>query len=195
MSTILGRTLGDVAEIRRGTVPAKPTQTDDGIPFFGLAELALDGPVAPRLVEPDLAAGDPVLLAEGDVVVALMSKIGRSALVTSQHAGALLGRECALIRPGPEIAGAWIYVWTQSTQFRDQVDRHTSGTTMPRLSYRALASLEIPLPGIGRQQHAATMLKGFDDAILKVRQVQAYLTELRALEIDLFFAQHAAGPE
>lgn len=181
-------TLGDVAEVYRGTVPARPTEAEGGIPFFGLAELAPDRPIAPRLVEPDPADGKPIVLAEGDVVVALMSKIGRSALVTAQHAGAVLGRECALVRPGPEVAGAWIYVWTQSAQFRDQVGRHTSGTTMPRLSYRALASLEIPMPTTGQQQRAAAVLNDFDDAIGKVTQVQAYLTELRAVEIELLFA-------
>jgi len=188
MSPVVKRALKEVATVVRGTVRAKPTNAEGGIPFFGIAEISAGGAGAPRLVEPELGSADPTVLERGDVVVALMSKIGRSALVTPRHEGAVLGRECALIRPGSGVSGAWVYVWTQSAQFRAEVARHTSGTTMPRLSYRALADLIIPVPPVDPQRDADALLKEFDDALWKLDQVQAYVMELRTLEVELLFA-------
>lgn len=188
MTTVETRVLGDVATIIRGTVPAKPTDSEEGVPFFGIAEISAGGAGAARLVEPD-DRKPPTILQAGDVVVALMSNIGQSALITPRHEGAVLGRECAVIRPaGPETTGAWIYVWTQSAQFRDQAIRHTSGATMPRLSYRALSDLTIPMPSRQKQQEAEQMLDEFDSALLKVGRLQNYLTELRTLEVELLLA-------
>lgn len=197
MTSAETRVLGDVATITRGTVPAKPTDSEDGVPFFGIAEISAGGTGAPRLVEPD-EGKPPTILRAGDVVVALMSNIGQSALITSRHEGAVLGRECAVIRPaGPEVNGAWIYVWTQSAQFRDQAVRHASGSTMPRLSYRALSNLTIPVPPLERREEllrdAQQLLEEFDSALWKVGQLQSYLTELRTLEVELFLTSNGAN--
>lgn len=190
------RPLGEIAMILRGTVPAKPTDSDDGVPFFGITEITAGGIGDLRRVELDddvtlkgktaaEARGGPVVLERGDVVVALMSNIGQAALVSPRHAGAVLGRECALVRPTDDLTSAWIYAWTQSAQFRDQATQHTSGSTMPRLSYRALGDLLIPVPSLDRQRDAEELLADFDGALSKVVQVQSYLTELRTLEIEL----------
>lgn len=190
MTSAETRVLGDVATIIRGTVPAKPTDSPEGVPFFGIAEISAGAAGAPRLVETD-DTKHPTILRAGDVVVALMSNIGQSALIAPRHEGAVLGRECAVIRPaGPETTGAWIYVWTQSAQFRDQAIRHTSGATMPRLSYRALSDLTIPIPPQEQQREAEQMLDEFDSALSKVGQLQSYLTELRTLEVELLLTKN-----
>ena len=200
MSTMETRALGEVATILRGTVPSRPTDSEDGSPFFGISEISAGGVAPLRRVDLDdgatpgaqttaTARVGPVILEPGDVAVALMGNIGQSALVAPRHAGAVLGRECALIRPGlADISGAWIYVWTQSAHFRDQVLRHTSGTTMPRLSYRALTDLTIPVASGERQRATEALLEEFDAALRKLGQVQSYLTELRTLEIELVLA-------
>lgn len=196
MSEVPLRPLAEIAMILRGTVPAKPTDSQDGVPFFGISEITSGGIGDLRRVNLDGGAtlkgktltevrGGPVRLEPGDVVVALMSNIGRAALVSPRHGGAVLGRECALIRPTDEVTSAWIYAWTQSAQFRDQATLHTSGSTMPRLSYRALADLLVPVPPIDRQLQAEELLADFDDALSKVGLVQAYLMELRTLEMEL----------
>ena len=190
------RPLGEIAMILRGTVPAKPTDSDTGVPFFGIAEITAGGfgelrrvdleeePTAKGKTLAD-SRGGPVAVQRGDVVVALMSNIGQAALVAPRHEGAVLGRECALIRPTDDVSSAWVYVWTQSAQFRDQAIRHTSGTTMPRLSYRALPDLMVPVAPVDRQLHAEEVLADFDDALSKVGEVRAYLAELRTLELEL----------
>lgn len=205
MTGIPLRPLGEIATILRGTVPAKPTDSEDGVPFFGITEITAGGTGDLRRVDLDGDAtlkrktitdvrGVPVAIEPGDVAVALMSNIGQTALVSPRHAGAVLGRECAVIRPTDDVSGAWIYVWTQSAQFRDQAARHTSGSTMPRLSYRALADLMVPVPPSDRQLQAEELLADFDDALRKTDEVRAYLTELRTLELELLLSELDGAP-
>ncbi len=188
--------LGELGvEVVRGVVPAKPTDGDDGVPFFGLSEISSGGATAPRLVaKDDVKPGAPRLVV-GDVAVALMSNIGASALVTPRHAGAVLGRECVALRVrGPELSGAWIYVWTQSADFHDQVQRHISGTTMPRLNVRGLAGLTLPLPSRDLQTRAEGMLDDFDHALANAGQVLSDLTELRRIELELMLKDAESNP-
>lgn len=194
------RPLGEVATISRGTVPAKTSGSDDGVLFFGITEIATGGTGELRRVdlekEPTLkgktvteARGGAVEVRPGDVVVALTGDIGHAALVAPRHAGAVLGRECALIRPTSDVTGAWIYAWTQSAQFRDQATRHTSGSSVPRLSYRALAQMLVPVPPSERQVQVEELLADFDDALRKIDDVRTYLTELRTLEVELLLGE------
>jgi restriction endonuclease S subunit len=180
------RSLGEVVEVVSGAVPAKPTDEEVGEPFVGITEISAGGAAAPRRVAVDDVPPGAPRLALGDVAIALMSNIGSSLFVTPRHEGGVLGRECALLRPRvAEITGAWLYVWTQSEDFAQQVERHVTGTTMPRLSRRALFDFALPLPELETQIEAERLLADFDAALAKAGQVVADLTELRRIELQL----------
>lgn len=187
MSKFLVRPLGEVATVMRGSARSNETDSADGVPFFGIGEISA-GTGPPKLVMPQSGLVDTALQ-RGDVVVALIGDIGRSTLVPPRYEGAVLSRECALIRPRSGVEGAWIYVWTQSAEFRVQVHRRTSGATIPRLSYRLLSEFMIPIPPAERQREAESLLGLFDDSLSKLRKVQTHLTELRSLEMELLFAE------
>jgi restriction endonuclease S subunit len=183
------RPLGELIEVVGGVVPAKPTDGAHGEPFVGITEISAGGAAAPRYVEADDVPPEAPRLLNGDVAVALMSSIGSTLLIRTRHEGAVLGRECAALRPRtPEIAGSWIYVWTQSEDFVQQVERHVTGTTMPRLSRRALSDFTLPLPDIDTQMEVQALLVEFDGALAKAGQVVADLTELRRIELQLLIA-------
>jgi restriction endonuclease S subunit len=188
--------LADVADIIRGLVPAKPTDTDEGVPFFGIAEITSGGVGPMRFVVPTDVDEKAQYLEEGDVVVALLSSIGESALVTRSHSGAVLGRECAVLRAHQsDVLGAWLYAWTQSASFRQQVQARVSGSTMPRLSPSALAEFLVPIPALSEQERIRNMLEGFDTAISSANTVLANLMELRRVEVDLALSQVAVADD
>ena len=190
------KALSEVAAVLHGTllVRAAATPTDDsrGLRFFGADEIESGGTGAPRFVDAEsLASGakHPVRLLAGDVVIASTRRGARSALVDQRDEGAVLCGRCVVIRPTvPELTGAWIYAWIRSAGYADQAARHRSGTTLPRLSPRALLAFRIPVPPLERQTQAAQMLELFDSAIVDVDQVRQCLADLRALEIELLFA-------
>ena len=188
------RVLESVAEILRGTASPKPSDSESGVPLFGTAEVSAGDPIQARLVDPDDLGLHPVLLQAGDVVVALAGDAGQSKLVTAHHAGAVLGRECVVVRPtSPELTSVWTYIWTQSTLFKEQVLRHTAGTTLPRLGSGALQTFKIPVLPMEDQRKAEKLLRELDDAIARVDEVHSQLNELRELRLDLFVADVRGG--
>lgn len=188
------RALGELVDVVSGTVPAKPTDESIGEPFVGITEISAGGAAAPRRVAMDDVPHGAPRLAVGDVAIALMSNIGSSLFVTPRHEGAVLGRECAMLRPrAAEITGAWLYVWTQSEDFAQQVERHVTGATMPRLSRRALSDFALPLPDHDTQIEAQRLLVDFDAALAKAGQVVADLTELRRIELQLLISEVEAA--
>lgn len=188
MSGVEMRQLGEIASVRRGYT--KPIESDDGVVFFGVSEILAGGSGRQRIVvdQGDGPRNAAERVHEGDVVVALMAAIGQSALISARHEGAVLSRECAVIRPEAEVSGAWLYIWTQSTDFREQVTRHTSGSTVPRLSYRALNEMLLPVPSAARRADAEALVAEFDGALERLGQVRSHLQELRAVEIELLLA-------
>ncbi len=183
------RDLEGVATVLRGSAPPGRKDSEGGVPLFGMAEIVANLLHQRRFVDRSELGSHAVRLQAGDTVVALAGDGVRSRLVTSDHEGAVLGRECAVVRPtSPELTSEWTYIWTQSSLFRDQVSRHTSGTTLPRLNFRVLQSFKIPVPPLEDQHRAAEMLQELDDSIAAVDAVSSQLEELRELRLDLFVA-------
>ncbi len=183
----------DVANVMRGAVTSKSSDAPDGVAFFGLAEITASGSGAARSVSaddvPDRAPG----VEPGDVAVALMSSIGNAALITARHRGAVLGRECALVRPASDrVTGAWIYGWTQSEDFKEQVRLHSTESTMPRLGAKALEQFTLPIPSLVAQRELQEVVSELDDALARVADLQRGLQDLRQTEIELRVAE-AAG--
>lgn len=186
--------LGELVEVISGVVPAKPAEIPDGESFVGIAEITAGGAAVPRQVPAEEVPLHAPRLRAGDIAIALMSSIGSALLVTARHDGAVLGRECAALRPSSdEVTGPWLYVWTQSQDFADQVERYTTGGTMPRLSRRSLAAFTLPVPDAAAQGKVQDLLREFDEAIEKTGQVLADLTELRRTELQLLVAELLVG--
>ena len=186
--------LGSVAKILRGTAPLKPSDSKTGVPLFGTVEVSARDLVQPKFVDADELGTHPVFLKAGEVVVALAGQAGQSRLVTPPYDGAVLGRECAIVRPAnPDLTPMWTYIWTQSTLFRDQVFRHTAGTTLPRLSHKALSTFKIPVPPLEDQHRAERLLRELDVALARVGDMHSQLKELRELRLDLFVADVRGG--
>ena len=183
------RAVEEIAEIHLGTRGADLETADEGALLIGIREISADGADPSRYVESKAASSQVVEVKENDVVVALRGSTGRSILATEHHEGAVLDHGCALIRPiDDKISGEWIYLWTQSKQFRDHVSRSSTGVTIPTLTSRALRELTIPIPTAEQLSKAELLMSRFDEAFDKVRELQSDLRELRDLEVELLIA-------
>jgi hypothetical protein len=182
--------LGELTRALRGQVPANTVAQPYGPRFFGIAEISARGRGEPRYVDPEVELRNPVTLEDGDVVVALLSNIGDATVIDADGAGALLGRECVALRITARnlILPAWLCAWMDSTEFRFQVSQHTTGTTMPRLSVRALENFTITVPPLARQVEVDELLRRFDVAIRETATTLHHLQKLRAAELRLVMA-------
>jgi len=167
--------------------PAKTTTVPDTPVFFGLEEISHGGVIS-RYIEPELDLRRAVYLEHGDVVLALLGNIGAAAVVSDAAAGAILGRECAALRlrPGePRITPQWLRLALGASPFRLHARAMATGTTMPRLSSRALGEMTIPVPPSEVQRDLVDRMAKFDDAIEAQRTLLNSLVALRGAEIEL----------
>ncbi len=183
--------LGDLATVFKGRVAAKTVADGDGPRFFGIAEISAHGATAPRYVDPVADLDEAVFLQPGDIVVALLGDIGNAVMVNERAAGAVLGRECAALRvtAAGHVLPSWLYAWTASQEFKSQVMLHTSGTTMPRVSTRAIEDFTLPLPSLDRQRELEQLVDRFDAALTATATALQHMEELRTLEMDLAVAE------
>lgn len=184
------RLLGELAELLLGRTPAPRVDEGSGQIFVGLAELSShDRPTRHVSATDDKV----VVLQTGDVVVARLSNIGASTLVEQDHlANGVLGRECVAIRPtDPGISGRWLYLWTLSDHFQDQVRRSTSGGVMPRLDVQALRNFLVPVPDLSTQAALQETDGGFETAIEALQHLLSDVIELRRLELNIAVAELA----
>lgn len=181
--------LDDLVTILRGVTPAHTSGDPSGSRFVGQAEVVGGGTTSPRFVDLSRARDDrnPVILADGDVVLAAMDPSHRSLLVDDELVGAVLGREClalritssnSLIKPG------YLAAWTRTPGFQALATANMSGSTMPRLSPKALGSFLIPVESVERQQKIESLVREFAAARAALARTQNVLQRLEAAELS-----------
>jgi type I restriction enzyme S subunit len=181
--------LGDVAEVLKGQVPAKTVDHGDGPRIFGIAEISGH---EPRALEPGTSLQHAVYLKAGDVVVALLGEhgLGATALIASRAEGTVLARECAGLRvTAPGLLPSWLYAWTKSGHFSEQIRTHASGGAMSRVSIQRLADFRLPLPPRPDQERLEAKIGQLDVALRSTTDLISNLNSLRDAEIDLAIAQ------
>jgi hypothetical protein len=184
------RRLGDLVTVLRGRDAANTVSDPAGPRFFGIAEISARGGTAPRYLAEDGALADRVLLGEEDVVVALLGNIGNATLVPHTAEGSVLGRECVALRvTSPDVLRpAWLCAWLSTQEFRAQVAQNTSGTTMPRLTPKALTDFTVVVPPLDKQLKIEELVRRFDRAIATTAASLGQLEALQTAELQLEMA-------
>lgn len=128
-------------------------------------------------------------LKAGDILVARMpDPIGRACIFPEDMGRCVTVVDICIVRPDSErIDNRWLMHLINSERFRNQIDRHVTGTTRQRISRGNLAGLEIPLPPLPEQKRIAAILDKAD-AIRRKRQQAMQLADdfLRAIFLDMF---------
>ncbi len=128
-------------------------------------------------------------LKAGDILVARMpDPIGRACIFPEDMGRCVTVVDICIVRPDSErIDNRWLMHLINSERFRNQIDRHVTGTTRQRISRGNLAGLEIPLPPLPEQKRIAAILDKAE-AIRRKRQQAIQLADdfLRAVFLDMF---------
>jgi hypothetical protein len=180
--------LGDVAEIFPGTSIDRKRRKHDGVAIFGLDQVAGRPLELPPCIDESDLPKRVTRLRGGDVVLALVGRTGRAALVGPQYDGAVLDRECAAIRvhdPAGVVTAEWLHLWAGSGDCRTQMEAHTTGSTIPRVPVSALRRFTLPLVSREEQQAAAARLRDLEAALVASKGAFELLEQLLAVETDL----------
>ena len=182
--------LGELVNIRRGALPGKPSADTTGSPVIGATEISRR---AQRFVDvdpDDRKASSRVVQVEVDDLVLVMDSRTGSRLITDAERGWLVAPECAALRvtATERLDPRWLHLWTTSTDFRNQLERHLTGGAMPRLHAGALRGFLVPLPPLDTQVAAVRQLVELEDEIMTTAERLQLLEELRRVETDLLIA-------
>ncbi|MFG0850625.1 restriction endonuclease subunit S [Pseudomonas sp. FYR_2] len=128
-------------------------------------------------------------LQAGDILVARMpDPIGRACIFPEDMGRCVTVVDICIVRPDSErVDNRWLMHLINSERFRNQIDRHVTGTTRQRISRGNLAGLEIPLPPLPEQKRIAAILDKAD-AIRRKRHQAIQLADdfLRTVFLDMF---------
>lgn len=133
----------------------------NGIPLVN--PINIDGskiiPTLGKTVTAETAARlDSYKLRVNDIVVARRGELGRCAVVSDPEEGWLCGTGCFFIRPRSGVDSNFIANFLRSNTTRQALESSSSGATMPNLSNKTLASLEIKLPALDEQRRIVATL-------------------------------------
>jgi len=119
------------------------------------------------------------VLQKRDIVIGRRGEIGRCAVIDSEHDGWLCGTGCFFIRPRPSVNSHFLASLIRSNEYREQLERASTGATMKNLSNKALANLMIAIPSIEEQSEILTTL---DDLASETQRLESiYQQKLDAL--------------
>lgn len=105
----------------------------------------------------------------GDVLVARRGEIGRCAPVTSEADGWLCGTGCFVIRASNNADSRYLAWLVRAGPNHDTLIRASSRATMPSISNKDLAKLEISLPPLSEQH---TIVERIDAAAAHARELR-----------------------
>ena len=121
-------------------------------------------------------------LERGDVVITKDSEtwddIGVPSLVTEPSTDLISGYHLAILRPGPDVYGPYLFWALQSKPTTYQFHIEAKGVTRYGLSHNGIQAISIPLPPLPEQ---ATIVRYLDDADQRIRAYVSAKERLIAL--------------
>ena len=97
---------------------------------------------------------------DGDIVVARRGEIGRCAVIGQSEEGWICGTGCFVIRPSERVASRFLGHMLRSAVYREKLGRVAGRATMPNLSNRDLARLDVQIPTVPMQHEVLSHFEG-----------------------------------
>ena len=118
---------------------------------------------------------------EGDIVFMRKRDVTRSAIVTPDERGWILGSDCILVRiDDSRLNPSFVRAMLRSPSARAELLRRAPGTAMPGINERSLSALRLPVQDSAGQRRVVLEWQVFEHARLAAVKEASCLVELRS---------------
>lgn len=173
------------AEVRTGpfgTALKAEEYADDGVPVvavrdigYGRVHLSDKTPRVPTNVADRL---EPFRIRTGDILFGRKGAVDRSALVSAEQDGWLMGSDCIRLRLPSTADSEFVSYAFRTFAHRDWMEQHATGTTMASLNQGIISRIPLRLPPVEEQRRIAAVLAALDDKIELNRRMNRTLEAL-----------------
>ena len=180
--------LDDIADILVGTIAGHTVDGGDGPASYGTDEIRNPWSSPTRHLPSDVDLSRTVRVAAGDVAITATGAPVHTALVREPQEGAVLARECIVMRlhAGTDLVRTgWLYAWTWTDDFRFQIERLAAGTTVPRLTAWGLRTVTIPVIAHAQQTRIGALTAQLESARQLANETASNLARLQQTAVDL----------
>lgn len=167
-----------------GSTLAASEYTDNGVPVIQ-PSFIVDGRLT--VDEKSFVSGDTAArlrrwqVREGDIVFMRKRDVTRSAIVTPDERGWILGSDCILVRiDDSRLNPSFVRAMLRSPSARAELLRRAPGTAMPGINERSLSALRLPVQDSAGQRRVVLEWQVFEHARLAAVKEASCLVELRS---------------
>jgi len=183
-----------------GSILHKSDYVDDGVPLVNPTNIVGESivPDPSKLIsEVTIKQLSNYVLEEGDIVVGRRGEIGRCAVVGPSESGWVCGTGSFFIRPLPSLDSQFLAHLIRSPEYREQLEKLSTGATMKNLSNTALGDLFVSVPPLAEQQRIVALLdEAFAGLATAKANAERNLQNARAIfesHLQSVFSQRGEG--
>lgn len=176
--------LEKVAKIDRKGID--PSAIEAGTKYLGLEHIASGGEIiSAECVEEGQLASTKFRFEESHVLYGKLRPY--LAKIALPDFSGICSTDILPIQPGPDLDRRYLAFFLRQPHLVELASSRSTGVNLPRLSPKALAEFEVPLPALEEQLHVAAVLEKADAIRHKREQAMSMTDELvRAVFLDMF---------
>ena len=168
-----------------GSILHKSDYVDDGVPLVNPINIVGDSivPDPSKLIsEVTIKRLSNYVLEEGDIVLGRRGEIGRCAVIGPNERGWVCGTGSFFIRPLPSLDAHFLAHLIRSPEYRERLEKLSTGATMKNLSNTVLGDLVVSVPPLAEQERIVGVLdEAFADLATAQANAEKNLQNARAL--------------
>ncbi|MGP5691782.1 restriction endonuclease subunit S [Corynebacterium variabile] len=178
--------LGEVADIIRKSL--KPENMNGEEPYLGLDCIAPGG----RIIRWTTTSVEEVIsnkftFTSNHVLMGkLRPYLGK---IAAPDRGGVCSTDIIPLLPGAELEKVYLLHWLRTDVMVREANKVASGANLPRISPKAIAALDVPLPPLPEQRRIAEILDGVSTAIEAATLSIDSLADLASREYNIRFGQ------
>jgi type I restriction enzyme S subunit len=185
----------DIAEIKGGKRLPKGESIQDektDYPYIRVTDFTDDGTIDVNSVKyMNKSVQEQIkryIITSKDLYISIAGTIGKTGIIPKELENANLTENAArlVFKPNIKINNRFVYYFTLSDNFKDQVGLATKTVAQPKLALQRLAEVELPIPSIEVQNKEVQIFNELSQKFQEInKQQQSKLTSLKALKSSL----------
>lgn len=167
--------LSEIAEIIQGKSILDKSRISGEIPYLRISDLQdklIQDEISKKVYLSDsmLKKLEPQRIRQDDVIISRQATIGKTAIVTSKHEGAVLSPQLVVLRHTKRILPEYLLHALSLESTTEQLTHLTRGSFIKTLSAKDLKNLVIPLPDILQQEKTVGKVMKIVDKIQSLEE-------------------------